>query len=117
MNNTVATTPLTETELLDRVRQAWADVLDLDSADEVPEDVNFLEAGGSSLLLIMLWEELDPLTERSLKVSDLFQHSTVKAQVALLADPTGADEGLTELGARNRGGLLGRARRDQLVSE
>ncbi|GAA3390682.1 acyl carrier protein [Streptomyces roseoviridis] len=117
MNDTVATTPLTETELLSRVRQAWADVLDLDSADEVPEDVNFLEAGGSSLLLIMLWEELDPLTERSLKVSDLFQHSTVKAQAALLADASGAEEELTELGARNRGGLLGRARRDQLVSE
>ncbi|WP_406062394.1 acyl carrier protein [Streptomyces sp. NBC_01077] len=117
MNNTVTTTPLTEAELLARVRQAWADVLDLDSADEVPEDVNFLEAGGSSLLLIMLWEELDPLTERTLKVSDLFQHSTVKAQVVLLADTSGAEEELTELGARNRGGLIGRARRDQLVSE
>jgi len=117
VNNTVATTPLSETELLDRVRQAWADVLDLDSVDQVPDDVNFLGAGGSSLLLIMLWEELDPLTERTLKVSDLFQHSTVKAQAALLADTSGAEEQLTELGARNRGGLLGRARRDHAVSE
>ncbi|GHJ96583.1 hypothetical protein SNE510_61020 [Streptomyces sp. NE5-10] len=117
MNDTVATTPTTGTELLDQVRQAWADVLDLDSADQVPDDVNFLEAGGSSLLLIMLWEELEPLTERTLKVSDLFQHSTVRAQAALLADTSGAEERLTELGARNRGGLLGRARRDQSVSE
>ncbi|QEU82754.1 acyl carrier protein [Streptomyces subrutilus] len=99
------------------MRQAWAEVLDLDTADEVPEDVNFLEAGGSSLLLIMLWEELHPLTSRTLKVSDLFQHSTVRAQAALLADPAGADAALAELGARNRGGLLGRARREQLVSE
>ncbi|MEW1699702.1 MULTISPECIES: phosphopantetheine-binding protein [unclassified Streptomyces] len=117
MNNTVATTPLSEADLLDRVRRAWADVLDLDSAEQVPEGVNFLEAGGSSLLLIMLWEELEPLTERTLKVSDLFQHSTVKAQVALLADTSGAEERLTDLGARNRAGLLGRARRDQNVSE
>ncbi|MFF9199789.1 phosphopantetheine-binding protein [Streptomyces sp. NPDC014779] len=116
MNNTVATTPLTETELLARVRQAWADVLDLDAVEQVPDEVNFLEAGGSSLLLIMLWEELDPLTERTLKVSDLFQHSTVKAQVALLGDASGTEEQLTELGARNRGGLIGRARRDQSAS-
>ncbi|MFF9147935.1 acyl carrier protein [Streptomyces sp. NPDC055051] len=116
MNDTVATTPPTGTALIDQVRQAWSDVLDLDGTDQVPDDVNFLEAGGSSLLLIMLWEELEPLTERTLKVSDLFQHSTVRAQAALLADTSGAEEPLTALGARNRGGLLGRARRDQSPS-
>ncbi|MFF3500499.1 phosphopantetheine-binding protein [Streptomyces sp. NPDC003247] len=107
-----------QTELLLKVRQAWADVLDLDSADQVPVDVNFLEAGGSSLLLIMLWEELHPLASHALKVSDLFQHSTVQAQVSLLAgtDEAGQEPG-TRLGAPNREGLLSRARRSQLVSE
>jgi hypothetical protein len=107
-----------QTELLLKVRQAWADVLDLDSADQAPIDVNFLEAGGSSLLLIMLWEELHPLASHPLKVSDLFQHSTIQAQVALLAgtDETD-DEPASRLGARNREGLLSRARRSQLISE
>ncbi|WP_066943203.1 phosphopantetheine-binding protein [Streptomyces lushanensis] len=106
------------TELLLKVRQAWADVLDLDSADHVPDDVNFLEAGGSSLLLIMLWEELHPLASHTLKVSDLFQHSTVQAQVSLLAGSDGTgEEPAARLGAHNREGLLSRARRSQLVSE
>lgn len=99
-------------ELIAKVAQAWAEVLDRDDAASIPLDVNFLETGGSSLLLIMLWEELSGLTSRNLKVSHLFQHSTVRAQAAFLA---GADEQrpLTVLGARDRGQLLGRARRDQ----
>ncbi|MFI7276980.1 acyl carrier protein [Streptomyces sp. NPDC049879] len=104
-------------DLLAQVRQAWAEVLDLDSADEVPLDVNFLEAGGSSLLLIMLWEELHPLASHTLKVSDLFQHSTVTAQAALLAAPPAATGTPDGGGGRGRDGLLGRARRGQLVSE
>lgn len=71
-------------DLVERVRQAWAEVLD---AETVAPDVDFLEAGGSSLLLVMLWEELRELTERDLRVADLFQHRTVLAQAALLATP------------------------------
>jgi hypothetical protein len=101
-------------ELIGKVAQAWADVLDLDDASTIPLDVNFLETGGSSLLLIMLWEELSGLTSRNLKVSHLFQHSTVRAQAAFLAgSDTVAERPLSVLGARDRGQLLGRARRDQ----
>lgn len=101
-------------ELLDRVRKAWAEVLDVDVAN-VPVDGNFLEAGGSSLLLIMLWEELEGLTDGDLKVSDLFRHSTVRAQAALLAgeigDVTdGSDQAVAGRGGRDRRQLLGRAR-------
>ena len=74
-----------ENQLVERVRKAWAEVLDLPDPAAVPLDTNFLEAGGSSLLLIMLWEELHGLTDQVLKVSDLFVHSTVRRQAELLA--------------------------------
>ena len=65
----------------DQVRLAWAEVLDVES---VPDDVNFFELGGDSLLLIVLLERLNGMTERDLEAADLFQHSTVTAQVELL---------------------------------
>ncbi|WP_201776517.1 acyl carrier protein [Allosalinactinospora lopnorensis] len=104
-----------EEELLARVRQAWAEVLGLGEAGEVPLDTNFLDAGGSSMLLIMLWEELNPLSSGGLRVSDLFQHSTVNAQVALLAG--GGDHEATRVGARDRGRLLDRSRAGRSASD
>ncbi|WSQ10712.1 acyl carrier protein [Streptomyces sp. NBC_01231] len=94
-------------QLLDRVRDAWALVLGSDDPASVPLDTNFLEAGGSSLLLIMLWEELSQHTDRDLRVSDLFQHSTVRAQVALLAGE--AEHVTADLPSQGpgRGDLLG----------
>lgn len=71
-------------EVVGQVRQAWADVLGHDSDESVPLDVNFLETGGNSLLLVMLWEQLQPLATGQLKLSDLFQHGTVQAQADLL---------------------------------
>jgi aryl carrier-like protein len=101
-------------DLLERVRVAWADVLAADSVDGVPVDTNFLEAGGNSLLLVMLWEQLRELGDHpELKLSDLFQHGTVRAQAALLAgNAVGAPAvGAPAAGAADRRQLLGRARR------
>ncbi|MEQ4304225.1 acyl carrier protein [Plantactinospora sp. B6F1] len=78
------TSERTQEDLLPEVRRAWAEVLGSTSAESVPLDVNFLEAGGNSLLLVMLWEELQTLVSRPLKLSELFQHATVRAQAALL---------------------------------
>lgn len=97
------------TEVIDRVRQAWAEVLDVD-VSAVPLDVNFLEAGGSSLLLIMLWEQLHELTEHDLRVSDLFQHGTVRTQAKLLEVGPDARRTLAGLPVGDRSGLLERAR-------
>lgn len=104
MNQRTATDPAATTE---GVRQAWAEVLDRAT---VPDDVNFFELGGDSLLLIVLLERLNAMTGRDLEAADLFQHSTVRAQVELLTSPAAPRE-LVELGATNRRGLLGRARR------
>ncbi|WP_018680202.1 acyl carrier protein [Actinokineospora enzanensis] len=95
---------------LDHVREAWAEALDI-TTDDVPLDVSFFDAGGNSLLLLLLWERLTEHTTRDLKAADLFQHSTVLAQSEFLdAD----DEPVAAAAApqASRSGLLGRARRD-----
>lgn len=80
----MSTTAIPNDELVGQVRQAWAEVLGSDSAESVPLDVNFLELGGNSLLLVMLWEQLQPLASRKVKLSELFQHGTVRSQADLL---------------------------------
>lgn len=101
-----------KTDLVDRVRQAWAEVLDLDT---VPLEVNFFDLGGNSLLLLLLWESLSEMTSRDLKAADLFQHSTVRAQATLLATPEKQRE-LSALGARDRSRLVQRAHRGKASS-
>lgn len=105
-----------EDDLLSRVRQAWAGVLAVEDADSIPLDTNFLEIGGNSLLLVMLWEDLQEATSQILKVSDLFRHGTVRSQAALLA---GGDVPAPEpapVGAGARSQLLGRARRTPMTT-
>jgi hypothetical protein len=104
--------PLTISELergdiVAQVRLAWAEVLCSTSVDDVPTDVNFLEAGGNSLLLVMLWEALQPLAARPVKLSELFSHGTVLAQARLLAatpteEPTSTGTGAGSLLAARR---------------
>lgn len=106
MNETGTTARPDESTLLLSVRRAWAEALGLDSPDEVPLDVGFLDAGGSSMLLVMLWEELNALTDATLRMSDLFQHSTVKEQVILLM---GGVETQVRVGYTDRGRLLDRS--------
>ncbi|MFD5829160.1 acyl carrier protein [Lentzea sp. NPDC060358] len=92
---------------LDHVREAWAEALDI-TPDEVPTEVSFFDAGGNSLLLLLLWERLNDLTTRDLKAADLFEHSTVLAQAEFLeggGEPVAA-------AATSRSALLGRSRRE-----
>lgn len=70
-------------ELVAYVRQAWAEVLDK-TPDAVPLDVGFFDAGGNSMLLVLLGDVLDETGELDLDPVDLFQHSTVLAQAELL---------------------------------
>lgn len=73
-----------EDPLVATVRTAWADTLGLEP-EEVPLDQGFFDAGGNSLLLLLLWEELSGHSGGTLRATDLFQHPTVLAQAALLA--------------------------------
>ncbi|MEV0124004.1 acyl carrier protein [Streptomyces sp. NPDC050703] len=76
---------MTEDETLRAVRDAWAETLAVDP-DDVPTDTGFFEAGGNSLLLVMLSEQLAEAVGRPLPVADLFQHPTVRAQAEFLAE-------------------------------
>jgi hypothetical protein len=105
---TTAVTPTVDLDdpaaRLELVRSLWLEVLKLDS---VGEDVSFFEAGGDSLLLVMLVERLTQSTSRSLKTMDLFRAGTVRGHAEVLAtasSPAGA--GATS--SRDR--LLGAAR-------
>lgn len=99
-----------DTALLDQVRAAWAETLEID-VEAVPLDVSFFEAGGNSLLLLLLWELLNGMTSRDLKAADLFEHSTVTAQAVLLAG--GEEELAVPGGTGGRRRLLGRVWRDE----
>ncbi|WP_330343219.1 acyl carrier protein [Streptomyces sp. NBC_00557] len=71
--------------LLGAVRGAWAETLGVDP-DAVPLDTGFFDAGGNSLLLLLLWEHLSELPGGGgLLATDLFRHPTVRAQARLLA--------------------------------
>jgi hypothetical protein len=95
-------------DIVNKVRHAWRHALD---ADDVPVDVSFFEAGGDSLLLIILLDELNTLADDQLEAADLFQHSTVLEQADLI---TGGRRPVpvTAVGPRDRAALLNRARRD-----
>ncbi len=90
----------------DRVLRAWAEALDIE-IEAVPLDVSFFEAGGNSLLLLLLSEQLSELTARDLTVGELFQHSTVRAQTEFLTARASAPA--PQIGATTRRNLLGRA--------
>ncbi|MFE2285481.1 amino acid adenylation domain-containing protein [Streptomyces sp. NPDC059443] len=138
LENSVLTTPsqtqpagtASSADLADQVAAVWSEVLE---AGDVPYDVNFFDAGGDSLLLIVLMERLSELTGRELDAADLFEHSTIDAQIEFLtggdaqapaeeaAAGTGteaaaesvADAPVSEQTApagRGRAGLLGRGR-------
>jgi hypothetical protein len=98
---------MAEQDLLEEVRAAWSEVLD---TPDVPADVNFFDAGGDSILLVVLLDRLNALTGRGLEPPDLFQHSTVRAQAALLA---GGDGSTATASVPDRSALLGRARRTE----
>lgn len=97
---------------LQLVRQTWQDVL---GTDEVPLDTGFFEAGGNSMLLVMLSDELSDRTGRELEVAELFRHDTVRAQARLL-DPSYEPEAPAPAAAAGRGRLLGSARRGRADS-
>ncbi|MFJ6793778.1 amino acid adenylation domain-containing protein [Streptomyces sp. NPDC091268] len=76
-----AAAPAPAPDLADQVAALWSEVLE---SGDLPYDVNFFDAGGDSLLLIVLMERLSELTGRELDAADLFEHSTIDAQIEFL---------------------------------
>ncbi|MFC5145878.1 acyl carrier protein [Streptomyces aureoversilis] len=96
-------------DLLEEIRLIWAEVLD---QEDVPVDENFFEAGGDSLLFIVLLERINRLTGREIEAAELFDHATVEAQAEFLAGLAAPQAGEDAAGdaAEGRGRLLARGR-------
>jgi len=87
------------------VRAVWRDVLDV---DEIGDDTTFFDAGGDSLRLVILVEQLNQATGRALRTIDLFRAGTVRGHAGLLAGPAAAAQAGARSGGRQR--LLDAAR-------
>ncbi|MFC1400707.1 MULTISPECIES: acyl carrier protein [Streptacidiphilus] len=64
------------------VRALWQEVLEV---DEVPEDTNFFDAGGDSLLLVALVERIRQAFGQPVRTMDVLRAGTVRGQAELLA--------------------------------
>ncbi|MET8813831.1 acyl carrier protein [Streptomyces sp. NPDC004549] len=69
-------------ELESRIKGIWSTLLD---DPDVAPDTSFFEAGGDSMLLIVLLDELRGLGGREIDAADLFTHSTIRAQAGFLS--------------------------------
>jgi glutamate racemase len=67
---------------LETVRAIWREIL---GVSELEDDISFFEAGGNSLLLVALVEELSRVCGRMLKTMDVFRAASVERQADLLA--------------------------------
>lgn len=94
------------TDPTEDIRRIWSTVLGTEVQDT---DVNFFDAGGHSLLVMVLQEHLEELAMREIALEDLFEHPTIRAQAGLLTTGPAAGAAVDAgLGARARAQLLGR---------
>ncbi|WP_420168626.1 condensation domain-containing protein [Streptomyces violaceoruber] len=75
-------------ERLRLVRTIWREILG--GEDDIDDDVSFFEAGGDSLLLVILVERLSQTSGQTLRTIDLFRSATISGQADLLANPVEA---------------------------
>jgi hypothetical protein len=78
------------------VSRAWAEVLGRNS---VPDDVNFFDLGGHSLLVFRLQDALARLSGRRLPMIELFRRTTVLAQAQLFEADDGTGSETADLAA------------------
>ncbi|WP_190318588.1 thioesterase domain-containing protein, partial [Nocardiopsis listeri] len=85
-------------DLLDLVRTEAARVLGHDTGDEIDTETGFLEIGFDSLTGAELRTRLSAATGRDLPPTLIFDHPTIAALAAYLAERTGEAEGAPEPG-------------------
>jgi len=74
-------------EFTERVAAAWRELLNIDT---VPENVNFFDLGGHSLMVFKLQEFLERYTGGRPPVVALFRHTTVSSQAEFIANQVGS---------------------------
>ncbi|RMQ40672.1 Non ribosomal peptide synthetase [Pseudomonas cichorii] len=72
-----------------RITRIWSDIL---MTTSVHPEKSFFAQGGSSLLIVNLTRKLNDVFDLSLQVSDLFEESSVDAQVRLINKKRGLDD-------------------------
>ena len=70
------------------IREIWSKVL---GTPVSAVDANFFDLGGHSLLVMRLQEHLQAVSGVEIPIEDLYEHTTVRAQVALLSRLARAD--------------------------
>ncbi|MGW9136502.1 non-ribosomal peptide synthetase [Streptomyces sp. NPDC055681] len=105
--HTHAPEPTPHGDLTAQVSAAWTEVLD---TPHVPLDVNFFDLGGHSLAMFKLREALERHTGKRPPVIELFKHTTVAAQVAMLRDGDGSSESADAAASAERRAAARRAR-------
>jgi amino acid adenylation domain-containing protein len=98
-------------EIQEQIAQIWRKVLRI---DRLGQDENFFDAGGDSLNLIEAHSELEKIFGGGLSITDLFEHTTVRALAVHLAKAPAQKEGPAlseERGARKRQALAEREQR------
>ena len=75
---------------LELVRSVWREVL---VTDDLDDDTGFFDAGGNSLLLVALVEELSRATRRTFKTMEVFRAGSIAGQAELLARAGDAADG------------------------
>ncbi len=73
-------------EVVKGITGIWKDLFPHE--DPKPDD-NFFALGGNSMLIIRLHEALNIAYPQSIRISDLFDHSTIAAQAVLIGGATG----------------------------
>ena len=68
-------------ELHVAVRDAWREVL---GRDGIPEDINFFDAGGSSLDVLLLHDAISHKVGHKLEPTFVFEHTTIARQASAL---------------------------------
>lgn len=90
--------------LVGEVRGVWSELLGRTPPDD---DTGFFDSGGDSLLLVRLHARLSAMTGRNLPITELFQHTTIRAQAAHLGGVAGAGT-VAARAARQREALAAR---------
>lgn len=72
----------TEESRIEFVRRLWREIL---GTDDISDDVSFFDAGGDSLLLVMLVERMSQESGHVMKTIDIFRAGTVRGHAGLLA--------------------------------
>ncbi|MGC3988628.1 MAG: non-ribosomal peptide synthetase [Chthoniobacteraceae bacterium] len=95
-----APTPVGGETTLAIVTACWCELLQLPTVDPTQ---NFFDLGGTSLLITQLQQRLSQRLERSVEVTQLFEHPTIESFTAALdASPTAALAGVASRAARQQ---------------